>query len=157
MTRSAGTRVKYIRTAIAVVLIAAGVALAAQGPAKVEERVRTAVIAEKQGWQLKDSVVEDQRFWQEWRSRAERLAIEHTEYPSDMDASAWLKGVPDRVPMPGYVPLTGVGDEAIIFRLHTSGKATIHFRKARYTGSVTAPSERIATHIANLLIAQIRE
>lgn len=158
MREGVPTRVKYICSGIAAVLLVAGtLPLAAQRSAKVAERVRTALIAEERGWQLDASAVEDQRFWHVWKKRDQRIGIDYAEYPSDMDARAWLEALPGRVAMPGYVPLTGVGDEALIFRLRSSGKSTIYFRKARYIASVTAPSETLATRIAKLLIAQLHE
>jgi hypothetical protein len=150
-------RVKYGRTGIAAVLIvAAAVAPEAQAPATVADRVRTAMLAHESGWQLDDSAVEDQRFWHEWKKRAERISIEYTAHKSDADASAWLLALPGRVAMSGYEPLTGVGDEALIWaRPRVSRKATIHLRTTRYIASVTAPSKTIATRIANLVAAQI--
>ena len=152
-------RMKYVRTGIAAVLIvAAALAPAAQAPATVAERVRTAMLAQEPGWQLDDSAVEDQRFWHEWKNRAERISIEYTEHPSDADASAWLQALPGKLAMSGEEPLTGVGDEALIWaRLSSSGVTTIRFRKTRYIAAVTAPSKTIATRIANLIAAQIYE
>ena len=149
--------VKYRRTGIAAVLIvAAALAPEAQAPAAVAERVRTAMLAHESGWQLDDSAVEDRRFWHEWKKRAERISIEYTEHPSDADASAWLQALPRTLAMPGEEPLTGVGDEALIWaRLTASGTTTIRFRKTSYIGAVTAPSKTIATRIANLFAAQI--
>lgn len=150
-------QMKYVRTAIAAVLIVtAALAAQAQAPTTVSERVRTTMLAQEPGWQLADSAVEDQRFWHEWRNRAERIAIEYTAHPSDADASAWLQALPAHLAMSGHEPLTGVGDEALIWdRLTSSGKTTIQFRKARYIGAVTAPSKTIATRIANMLAAQM--
>ena len=126
-------QVKYVGTGIAAVLIvAAAVAPEAQAPATVAERVRTAMLAQEPGWQLDDSAVEDQRFWHEWKNRAERISIEYTEHPSDADASAWLKALPGTLPMGGEEPLTGVGDEALIWTGLTSlGTTTIRFRKTK--------------------------
>ena len=77
---------------------------------------------------------------------------------SDADASAWLKALPGTLPMSGEKRLTGVGDEALIWaRMTTSGKTTIRFRKARYIAAVTAPSETMATRLANMVAAQIHE
>ena len=60
--------------------------------------------------------------------------------------------------MSGEKPLTGVGDEALIWTGLTSlGTTTITFRKARYIAEVTAPSKTIASRIANLVAAQIDE
>ena len=152
-------RVKYGRTGIAAILIvAAALAPEAQAPATVAERVRSAMLAHESGWQLDDSAVEDQRFWHEWKKRAERISIEYTEHPSDADASAWLQALPGKLAMSGEEPLTGVGDEALIWaRLSASGATTIRFRKTRYIAAVTAPSKTIATRIANLVAAQIYE
>jgi hypothetical protein len=159
MSKVIGMRVKYGRTGIAAALIvAAALASEAQAPATVAERVRTAMLARESGWQLDDSAVEDQRFWHEWKKRAQRIAIEYTEHPSDADASAWLQALPGTLAMPGEEPLTGVGDEALIWaRVTASGKTTIRFRKTRYIAAVTAPSKTIATRIANLVAAQIDE
>ncbi len=152
-------RVKYGRTGIAAVLIvAAALAPDAQAPATVAERVRTAMLAHESGWQLDDSAVEDRRFWHVWKKRAERISIEHTEHPSDADASAWLQALPGKLAMPGEEPLTGLGDEALIWAgMTVSGTTTIRFRKTRYIAAVTAPSKTIATRIANLVAAQFSE
>ena len=152
-------RMKYCRSGItAVLIVAAALAPEAQAPAIVAERVRTAMLAHESGWQLDDSAMEDQRFWHEWKKRAERISIEYSEHPSDADASAWLQTLPGKLAMSGEEPLTGVGDEALIWaRLSTSGATTIRFRKTRYIAAVTAPSKTIATRIANLVAAQIYE
>ena len=148
-----------VRTATAAALIAvAALAAGAQAPATVAERVRTAMLANEAGWRLDDSAVEDERFWQEWKRGSDRISIDYTEHPSDADASAWLKALPGTLPMSGEERLTGVGDEALIWaRMTTSGKTTIRFRKARYIAAVTAPSETMATRLANMVAAQIHE
>ena len=153
-------RVKYVRTGIAALLIVGAILApeAAQAPGTVAERVRTAMLAQEPGWQLDDSAAENQRFWHEWKNRAERISIEYTEHPSDADASAWLQALPGKLAMSGEQPLTGVGDEALIWAgLSSSGATTIRFRKTRYIAAVTAPSKTIATRIANLVAAQIYE
>ena len=152
-------RVKYGQTGItAVLIVAAALAPEAQAPATVAERVRTAMLAHESGWHLDDSAVENHRFWHEWKKRSERISIEYTEHPSDADASAWLQALPGKLAMSGEKPLTGVGEEALIWTgLSTSGATTIRFRKARHIAAVTAPSKRIATRIANLVAKQIYE
>lgn len=152
-------RAKDVRTATAAALIAVtALAAGAQAPATVAERVRTAMLANEAGWRLDDSAAEDERFWQEWKRGSDRISIDYAEHPSDADASAWLKALPGTLPMPGEKRLTGVGDEALIWaRMTTSGKTTITFRKARYIAAVTAPSETMATRIANMVAAQIHE
>ena len=152
-------RVRYLRTGMVAVLIAAAALVPeAQAPATVAERVRTAMLAQEPGWQLDDSALEDERFWQEWKNRAERISIEYTEHPSDADASAWLQALPGKLAMSGEEPLTGVGDEALIWtRLSSSGTTTIRFRKTRYIAAVTAPSKTFAVRIAKRIAAQIYE
>jgi hypothetical protein len=145
-------------TTTAAVLILVAASTQAQTPAVVAERVRTAILAKESGWRLQDSALEDWRFWHEWRHRSERLSIEYTEYLSHSEASAWLRALPGSVPMPGYEPVSGVGDEALIWaRLGSSKTTTIYFRKTRYIGSVSAPSTASATRIAKLVAAQIHE
>ena len=150
-------RQKYVRTGIAAVLIVAtALAAEAQAPGTVAERVRTAMLAQEPGWQLDDSAMEDQRFWNIWKNRAERISIEYTEHPSDADARAWLQALPGKLAMSGEEPLTGIGDEALMWaRLSSSGVTTIRFRKTRYIAAVKAPSKTIATRIADLVAAQI--
>ena len=151
-------RVLCVRTGIAAVLIGAAALVGdAQAPATVDERVRTAILAKEPAWKLDDSAVEDRRFWHEWKNRAERISIEYTDHQSRADASAWLYALPGKVSMPGWKPLIGVEDEALIWTLPSVGKTTICFRKTRYIVSVTAPSKTLATRIAHLVAAQIYE
>ena len=130
-----------------------------QTPAVVAERVRTAIVTKESGWRLQDSAIEDRRFWQVWRHRTERLSIEYTEYSSPSDASEWLRALPDQpLPMPGYEPVSGIAEEALMWaRLGPSRATTIYFRKARYIGSVSAPSTASATRLTQLVAAQIHD
>jgi hypothetical protein len=151
--------VKYLRIGITAVLIAGTAGgPAAQAPATVAERIRSAMVAQEPNWRLDDTAIEDERFWHEWKNGTERISIEYAEHPTDLDASAWLRALPGKLPVPGEEPLIGVGDEALIWaRPSIPGIATIRFRKARYIAGVTAPSKAAALRIAKLVLEQIYE
>jgi hypothetical protein len=129
---------------------------AADAPVMMAERVRRLMVKNERGWRLDADAVYDQRFWQEWKNRNERISIEYTEYSTAADASAWLIALPGTLPMPGHKPLSGVGEEAWIWAgPTTNGTSNIQFRKSRYVVSVTAPSRSAALRVATMIAAQI--
>lgn len=130
----------------------------AQAPVMMAERVRTVMLKNERGWHLDDSAVYEQRFWQEWKNRDERISIEYTEHPSAVAARAWLEALPGTLAIAGHRPLSGVGDEALIWAgLTSSGKTTIHARTGKYIAAVTAPSRTVAVRIAKMVAGLVVE
>jgi hypothetical protein len=146
------------RTAVlaAVLVAAAGGGFTAQTPTTISDRVRDAMLAQEPGWELDEKMVENTKFWQRWKNRAEVILIDYEEHPSETVAAEWIQKLPANISVPGGGPVPGIGDEAVMWSRHGStGSAALYFRKGKTTGQVSAPSQAIATRIAQLVVNQI--